>query len=131
MDGKDIGQGRQHVQTTLLATAATNRQLSQVSIRTGYTMEDVRITFYATVWNQGGVYHTGGGHSEEATFQHGITITHTGKSTLIVQSDKIENYCTLDTYWVDGNVLYNIYLVGEPGTQEQLQKVMNQLLAEV
>ena len=131
MDGKDIGQGRQHVQTTLLATAATNRQLSQVSIRTGYTMEDVRITFYATVWNQGGVYHTGGGHSEEATFQHGITITHTGKSTLIVQSDKIENYCTLDAYWVDGNVLYNIYLVGEPGTQEQLQKVMNQLLAEV
>lgn len=131
MDGKDVTPEKQRVQTTLLATASTGRQISQVSIRTGYTMEDVRITFQATVWNQGGVYQTGGGHSEQAKFLQGTTVTSSGKDTLLVQSDKIENYCTLDAYWVDGNVLYNIYLVGEPGQQEQLQKVMNQLLAEV
>ena len=131
LDGKDVEPGIPRVQTTLLATASTNRQLSQVSLRTGYTMENVRIILHATLWNQGGVYHTGGGHSEEANYQQGITLTHTGKSTLLVQSDKMENYCSMDAYWVDGNVLYNIYLVGEPGQQEQLKKVMNQLLGEV
>lgn len=131
LDGKDVEPGIPRVQTTLLATASTNRQLSQVSIRTGYTMGDVRIVLKATVWNQGGIYHTGGGFSEEAEYQQGTTLNHSGNSTLIVQSDKIENYCCMDAYWVDGNVLYNIYLVGEPGQQEQLQKVMNQLLGEV
>ena len=131
MDGKDVAQGKQRVQTTLLATASSNRQLSQVSIRTGYTMEDVRITFRAIVWNEGGVYQTGGGHSEHATFQQGAALTVSGNEALLVQTDKIENYCSLDAYWVDGNVLYNIYLVGQPGQQEQLQKVMNKLLSEV
>ena len=131
LDGMDIAQGKPRVQTTLLATASTNRQLSQVSIRTGYTLDNVRITLRATVWNQGGIYRTGGGFSEQAAIAQGKTATASGNETLLVQTDKIENYCTLDAYWVDGNVLYNIYLVGEPGQQEQLQKVMNQLLTEV
>ena len=131
MDGKDIALDKQLVQTTLMALPSTNREISRVSIRTGYTMEDVRLTFQATAGNQGGVYQTGGGFSEQATFLQGATVTPSGKNTLLVQSDKMENYCSLDAYWVDGNVLYNIYLVGEPGQQDQLQKVMNQLLAEV
>lgn len=131
MDGREVTPEKRRVQMTFLATGATNRQLGTISLRTGYTMDDVRITFHATVWNQGGIYQTGGGHSEEATFLQGTAVTGSKKDVLLVQSDKIENYCTLDAYWVDGNVLYNIYLTGQPGQQEQLQKVMNQLLAEV
>ena len=131
MDGTDIAQDKQRVQTTLMALSSTNREISQVSMRTGYTMEDIRITFYATVWNQGGIYQTGGGHSEQATFRQDAAVTATGKSALLVQSDKEEKYCSLDSYWVDGNVLYHIYLVGKPDQQEKLQKVMAQLLSEV
>lgn len=131
MDGREVTPEKRRVQMTFLATGATNRQLGTISLHTGYTMGDVRITFHATVWNQGGIYQTGGGHSEEATFLQGTAVTGSKKDVLLVQSDKIENYCTLDAYWVDGNVLYNIYLTGQPGQQEQLQKIMNQLLAEV
>ena len=131
LDGKDVEPGIPRVQTTLLATASTYRQLSQVSLRTGYTLDNVRITLRATVWNQGGIYRTGGGFSEWAAIAQGKTATASGNETLLVQTDKIENYCTLDAYWVDGNVLYNIYLVGEPGQQEQLKKVMNQLLGDI
>lgn len=131
MDGKELTEDKPRVQTTVLALSSTDRQISQLGVRTGYTAGDVRVTFWATVWNTTGVYLTGGGFSEHASYQKARTVTASGKEACLVMTEPTENYVSMNAYWVDGNVLYNIYLVAEPDQQEQLQKVMNQLLAEV
>lgn len=131
VDGKEVTQGKPRVQTTILATASTDRQIDQVSIRTGYTMEEVRITLTATVRREARKHTIGGTAAGAVTFSKTKHTTGSGRIAQIVRLDNAENYGAMHAYWIDGKVLYGLYLVGQPGQQEQLQKVMNQLLAEV
>lgn len=131
LDGTMITQGKPRVQTTVLATASTDRQIDQVSIRTGYAMEDVRITLTATVRRETRQHTIGGTAEGSVTFSQAKHTTGSGRVAQIVRTDNAENYGAMCAYWIDGKVLYKLYLVGQPDQQEQLQKVMNKLLAEV
>jgi len=122
-----------HIQITVMATEATDRQISQISLRSGYRVEDVRINLYTTVWNLGGVYTTGGGFSGEGLleFSEGSATTGSGKEVLLVRQTGAEHYSTLDAYWLDGNVLYNMSLTADAGEEEKLETVLHKILKEI
>lgn len=121
-----------HIQITVMATEATDRQISQIILRSGYGVEDVRINLYTTVWNTGGIYNTAGGSNESlAEYTKRTAVTGSGKEVLIVRQTGAEHYSTLDAYWLDGNVLYNMSLMADAGEEEKLETVLVKILEEI
>ena len=110
--------------------SAADRSIRQIDLYTGYTAEDIRVQLNTTVRFTDGVYSVGAGCGGYATFSQSLAKTASGENVLLVRAEHMNNYSNLEAYWVDGYVLYRIYLVGPKDSDARLMETMNKLLAE-
>ena len=120
-----------HIQIAVDAHNPTDRAIKQIDLHTGYTVDSVRVQLSATVWSGGRIYATGSACGGYATFSQTHTTTKSGLNVLVVRAEHTNHYANLEAYWVDDNVLYKLYLVGEKGTEKNLQTIMDRLLNEI
>lgn len=112
------------------STRTADRSIEQIVLYTGYTAEDIRMQLNTTVRFNDGIYTVGAGCGGYATFSQSLSKTGSGENVLLVRANHTNNYSNLEAYWVDGYVLYRIYLVGPKGADARLMEAMTKLLAE-
>ena len=115
-----------------------DRQVSNINITAGYTVDDFRITLNATMFADSGFQQTGSGYNSYATFEEKTTTTGSGFPVLIVIANESNSngYYSADyydptAYWVKDNVLYTLRVLGEEVDKETIQATLERILSEI
>jgi len=126
-----------HIKATVYAPHRTERTLDRISITSGYCRENIRITLTAMVCADDRTFPIGSITKGYATYAQAEAFTVSGNSVLIITEDRANNlgYYNGDWYdqeacWVDGNVFYQLRVTGDKGDAQQVQALVQKLLAE-
>ena len=127
-----------HVKATAYATQSTARKLSRVDIQSGYSSGNVRITLTATICAEDCTFTTGSITRGYATFTQEETTTGSGIPVIVVTTDKENNlgyyndgWCEQEAYWVEGNLFYNLRVVGDQENPDEMKSTLQKLLCEL
>ena len=98
-------------QTTLYVQGAENGDMLSVSVETLYTVGDIRLQFFATIYTA----HTDGeitvstATTENVGFSEAFYTTESGKTLHVIAQTALESgYIGMDGYLVEGGVLYHL-----------------------
>ena len=127
-----------HVKVSANSALTEDRQVSNISITSGYTVDDLRITLNATMFAESGAQQTGSGYNSHATFEEKTTTTGSGIPVLIVIANESNSngyyaadYYDPTAYWVKDNVLYTLRVLGEEVEKETIQATLERILSEI
>ena len=127
-----------HVKVSANSALTEDRQVSNISITSGYTVDDLRITLNATMFAESGAQQTGSGYNSHATFEEKTTTTGSGAPVLIVIANESNSngyyaadYYDPTAYWVKDNVLYTLRVLGEEADKETIQATLERILSEI
>ncbi len=96
---------------TVYANAATNRQISQITLRGGYRLDKVDISLTATVVPTAREYSTGAIYSGYRQFASQYMRTGSGHTVLAVLPVETGEYASMNAYWEADGALYDLHLV--------------------
>ena len=127
-----------HVEVSANSALTEDRQVSNISITAGYSVDEIRITLNATMFADGGTQQTGSGYNSYATFEEKTTTTGSGTPVLIVIANESNSngYYAADyydpaAYWVKDNVLYKLRLLGDETDKEVIRATLERMLSEI
>ena len=120
-----------HVETTVYATAMSDRQIDELHITAGYKAGDVRVMLHAKVHRESGNYSTGLTGLSRANFVSENLTTGSGAPVLVTGSDENVDYSNLTAWWVQENVFYLLRVVGQKNEDVQVRTTLEKLLAEI
>lgn len=136
MESTDPSTPATHVRA--IAYTTTDRELSEISVTAGYSEGDVRITLTATISAKAGAFTTGSVTNGYATYDQDTLTTGSGAPVLVVTTNEANNtgyyngdYYDPVAYWVKDNVFYTLRVFGDAADQAEIQKTLEQLLAEI
>ena len=138
MESADPTMPVKHVKISANSALTEDRQVSNISITAGYTVDDLRITLNTTLFAESGTQQTGSGYNSLATFEEKSTTTGSGAPVLIVIANESNNngyyaadYYDPTAYWVKDNVLYQLRVLGDEADKELIQATLEQILSEI
>ena len=138
MESADPTMPVKHIKVSANSALTEDRQVSNIRITAGYTVDDLRITLNATLFADSGTQQTGSGYNSLATFEEKTTTTGSGTPVLIVTANESNNngYYTADyydptAYWVKDNVLYQLRVLGEEADKDVIQATLERILSEI
>ena len=127
-----------HVEVSANSALTEDRQVSNISITAGYSVDEIQITLNATMFADSGTQQTGSGYNSYATFEEKNTTTGSGTPVLIVIANESNNngyyaadYYDPTAYWVKDNVLYKLRLLGDETDKEVIQATLERMLSEI
>ena len=127
-----------HVEISANSALTEDRQVSNISITAGYSVDELRITLNATMFADSGTQQTGGGYNSYATFEEKTTTTGSGTPVLIVIANESNSngyyatdYYDPTAYWVKDNVLYKLRVLGDETDKEVIQATLERMLSEI
>ena len=127
-----------HVKVSANSALTEDRQVSNINITAGYSVDELRITLNATVFADGGTQQTGSVSNGYATFEEKTTTTGSGAPMLIVITNESNNtgyyasdYYNPTAYWVKDNVLYTLRVLGDETNKETIQTTLERILSEI
>lgn len=127
-----------HVEVSANSALTEDRQVSNISITAGYSVDELRITLNATMFADSGTQQTGSGYDSYATFEEKTTTTGSGTPVLIVIANESNcngyyaaDYYDPTAYWVKDNVLYKLRVLGDETDKEVIQATLERMLSEI
>ena len=127
-----------HVEVSANSALTEDRQVSNISITAGYSVDEIRITLNATMFADSGTQQTGSGYNSYATFEEKNTTTGSGTPVLIVIANESNgngyyaaDYYDPTAYWVKDNVLYKLRVLGDETDKEVIQATLERMLSEI
>ena len=127
-----------HVEVSANSALTEDRQVSNISITAGYSVDEIRITLNATMFADSGTQQTGSGYNSYATFAEKNTTTGSGTPVLIVIANESNSnghyaadYYDPTAYWVKDNVLYKLRVLGYETDKEVIQATLERMLSEM
>ena len=127
-----------HVKVSANSALTEDRQVSNISITAGYSIDELRITLNATLFADSGTQQTGSVSNGYATFEERTTTTGSGTPVLIVITNESNNtgyyagdYYDPTAYWVKDNVLYTLRVLGDETEKESIQTTLERILSEI
>lgn len=127
-----------HIQGSANSALSADRQVSNISITAGYSVDELRITLNATLFADSGTHQTGSVRNGYATFEEKTTTTGSGTPVLIVITNESNNngyyqgnYYDPTAYWVKDNVLYTLRVLGDESEKESIQATLERILSEI
>ena len=127
-----------HVKISANSALTEDRQVSNISITAGYTVDDLRITLNVTLFADSGTQQTGSGYNSLATFEEKSTTTGSGAPVLIFIANESNSngyyaadYYDPTAYWVKDNVLYTLRVLGDETDKAEIQAAIERILAEL
>jgi len=127
-----------HIEVSANSALTEDRQVSNISITAGYSVDELRITLNVTMFADSGTQQTGSGYNSYATFEEKTTTTGSDTPVLIVIANESNSngYYTADyydptAYWVKGNVLYKLRVLGDETDKEVIQATLERMLSEI
>ena len=127
-----------HIEVSANSALTEDRQVSNISITAGYSIDDLRITLDATLFADSGTQQIGSGYNSYATFEEKTTTTGSGAPVLIVIANESNSngyyaadYYDPTAYWVKDNVFYKLRVVGEETDKETIQATLERILSEI
>lgn len=126
----------QHIKATVYAPHRTERKLDRISITSGYCRGKIRITLTAMVCADDRTFPIGSITKGYATYAQAETVTASGNSVLVITEDRANNlgyyngdWYDQEAYWVDGNVFYQLRVVGDKKDDAKVQDILQKLLS--
>ncbi len=126
----------QHIKATVYAPHGTERKLDRISITSGYCCENIRITLTAMVCVDDRTFTIGSITKGYATYAQAEAVTASGNSVLVITEDRANNlgyyngdWYDQEAYWVDGNVFYQLRVVGDKKDDAKVQDILQKLLS--
>ena len=131
-----------HIQITANSTLTSDRSVSDMSITAGYNTDDngfgIGIMLSATLCADAGMHTTGSVSNGYATYDEDIVVTGSGIPVLIITTDEMNNngyyngdYFDPTAYWVQDNVFYSLRVFGDEAEKENIQSILDQILASI
>ena len=127
-----------HIEVSANSALTEDRQVSNISITAGYSIDDLRITLDATLFADSGTQQIGSGYNSYATFEEKTTTTGSGAPVLIVIANESNSngyyaadYYDPTAYWVKDNVFYKLRVLGEETDKETIQATLERILSEI
>lgn len=127
-----------HVKVSANSALTADRQVSNISITAGYSVDELRITLNATMFADSGTQQTGSGYNSYATFEEKSVTTGSGIPVLIVITNESNNngyyhgdYYDPTAYWVKDNVFYTLRVIGDESEKEAIQATIERILSEI
>ena len=127
-----------HIQVSANSALSKDRQVSNISITAGYSLDDLRITLNATMFADSGTQQTGSVCNGYATFEERTTTTGSGAPVLIVITNESNNtgyyagdYYDPTAYWVKDNVLYTLRVLGDETEKQTIEGTLERILSEI
>ena len=127
-----------HIEVSANSALTEDRQVSNISITAGYSIDKLRITLNATLFADSGTQQIGSGYNSYATFEEKTTTTGSGAPVLIVIANESNSngyyaadYYDPTAYWVKDNVFYKLRVLGEETDKETIQATLERILSEI
>ena len=127
-----------HIQVSANSALSEDRQVSNISITAGYSLDDLRITLNATMFADSGTQQTGSVCNGYATFEERTTTIGSGAPVLIVITNESNNtgyyagdYYDPTAFWVKDNVLYTLRVLGEETEKQTIETTLERILSEI
>ena len=127
-----------HIEVSANSALTEDRQVSNISITAGYSIDNLRITLDATLFADSGTQQIGSGYNSYATFEEKTTTTGSGAPVLIVIANESNSngyyaadYYDPTAYWVKDNVFYKLRVLGEETDKETIQATLERILSEI
>ena len=127
-----------HIEVSANSALTEDRQVSNISITAGYSVDELRITLNVTMFADSGTQQTGGGYNSYATFEEKTTTTGSDTPVLIVIANESNSngyyaadYYDPTAYWVKDNVLYKLRVLGDETDKEVIQATLERMLSEI
>jgi len=127
-----------HIEVSANSALTEDRQVSNISITAGYSIDELRITLNATLFADSGTQQIGSGYNSYAIFEEKTTTTGSGAPVLIVivNESNSNGYYAADyydptAYWVKDNVFYKLRVLGEETDKETIQATLERILSEI
>ena len=127
-----------HIEVSANSALTEDRQVSNISITAGYSVDELRITLNATMFADSGTQETGSGYNSYATFEEKTTTTGSDTPVLIVIANESNSngyyaadYYDPTAYWVKDNVLYKLRVLGDETDKEVIQATLERMLSEI
>lgn len=138
MESADPTMPVKHIKVSANSALSEDRQVSNISITAGYSIDELRITLNATLFADGGTQQTGSGYNGYATFEEKTTATGSGTPVLIVITDESNSngyyhgdYYDPTAYWVEDNVFYSLRVLGDEANKDEIQGILYRILGEI
>ena len=127
-----------HIEVSANSALTEDRQVSNISITAGYSIDELRITLNATLFADSGTQQIGSGYNSYAIFEKKTTTTGSGAPVLIVIANESNSngyyaadYYDPTAYWVKDNVFYKLRVLGEETDKETIQATLERILSEI
>ena len=127
-----------HIEVSANSALTEDRQVSNISITAGYSIDELRITLNATLFADSGTQQIGSGYNSYAIFEEKTTTTGSGAPVLIVIANESNSngyyaadYYDPTAYWVKDNVFYKLRVLGEETDKETIQATLERILSEI
>lgn len=138
MESVDPSETIKHIQVTANTTLTLGKSVDDVHIDAGYNVDNLRITLSATLKSGAGTHTTGSVTNGYATYDEDTVVTGSGIPVLIVTTDEMNNngyyhgdYFDPTAYWVKDNVFYTLRVIGDEAEKENIQSILDQILANI
>lgn len=126
-----------HAQAVAYATRNTDTTVHNIRITADYRLGSVPITLTATISADAG-YSTGCVCNGYASYEERTVAAGSGIPVLIVTTDEANNkgyyngdYFDPSAYWVKDHAFYELRVFGEETDKEEIQTVLDRILAEI
>lgn len=123
---------------TMQSVANLDRELSEITITSGYKTGKVKITLTATLCATARMHTTGSVTNGYATYEQETVNSNSGIPVLIVTTSESNNtgyyngdYYDPTAYWVKDNIFYTLRVFGDEVDKADIQRVFDQILAKI
>ena len=120
---------------TMQSVTNFDRELSEITISSGYNSGKVKITLSATLCATPGSHTTGSVTNGYATYDQKTVSSGSGIPVLIVTTNESNNtgyyngdYYDPTAYWVKDNVFYTLRVFGDEVDKDEIQAVLEHIL---
>ena len=120
---------------TMQSVNNLDRELSEITISSGYNSGKVKITLSATLCADPGSYTTGSVTNGYATYEQKTVSSNSGIPVLIVTTNESNNtgyynddYYDPTAYWVKDGVFYTLRAFGDEADKEEIRGVLEHIL---
>lgn len=138
MESADPNSSVKHILVNVNSSLTTDRKVNEITINTGYHVEDIRITLNATLSSTTETYTLGNICNGYATYKETTTTTGTGIPILIVTTNETNNngyyngdYFDPTAYWVKDNVFYTLRVFGDESNKDEINDILYRILEEI
>lgn len=138
MDSTDPDSPVSHVQAIAHTFPVTDRKANEINVTAGYNYGNVSITLTASFTANAGTFTTGSVCNGYAVYKQDAVTAGSGIPVLIITTDEANNTGYYDgdyfdpvAYWVKDNVFYTLRVFGEEADREEIQDILDRILAAV